>query len=215
MVQNTSKRPRGRPPAYDRDRALNLAGDTFWNGGYAATTLDDLSAATGMNGAFGDKHALYLETLGRYASASQQKLEAFLDEDAPLADQLTTIYDVALGIYLSGDPSPRGCFLIGTALTEAVGDEAVRDPLLKALQAADSAFERRFGRAVASGELPPDADSKALAQVAAATLNALAVRARAGEAPARLRLTAATVVRLICDAAPAAVSPRRGPRRGR
>jgi AcrR family transcriptional regulator len=66
MVQKQPPlRPRGRPRAYDPDVALAQAMDTFWHAGYAGTSLDDLSAATGMNrpslyAAFGDKRALYL-----------------------------------------------------------------------------------------------------------------------------------------------------------
>ena len=206
MVQNLPKKPRGRPPSYDRERALDQAGVTFWNGGFSATTLDDLSDATGMNrpslyGAFGDKHALYLETLARYASASHQRLEAYLASDGVLSEQLLAVYDAALKIYLSGDGAARGCFLIGTALSEAVDDATIRERLLAALQAADSVFEARFERAIRDGELDPSADPKALGQAAAAVLNALAVRARSGEKPARLRRTAATMVELICGRA--------------
>lgn len=203
MVQNPTGKRRGRPPAYDRGLALRQAGDAFWDAGYSATTLDDLSGATGMNrpslyGAFGDKHALYLETLAVYAKASHDRLDAFLAADGVLADQLMAVYDAALAIYLQGDRSPRGCFLIGTALSEAVEDPAIRVALLASLLHFDDTFEARFRRARIAGELPKDADPRALAQVAAATLNALAVRARAGEELASLRTTAATTVRLIC-----------------
>jgi AcrR family transcriptional regulator len=203
MVQNKERRPRGRPPAYDRAHALSQAGDRFWRTGYAATTLDELSASTGMNrpslyGAFGDKHALYLETLARYAAASQDKLDSFLDRPGRLADQLMAVYDAALAIYLSGDEGPRGCFLIGTALAESVEDDVIRTRLLATLHGMDAAFERRFTRAIADGEIDRHADAKALAQVASAVLNALAVRSRAGEAAARLRVTARTTVMLLC-----------------
>ena len=48
--------------------------DVFWQDGFAATSLDDLSAATGLNrpslyGAFGDKRALYLRPIASTASA--------------------------------------------------------------------------------------------------------------------------------------------------
>lgn len=51
---------RGRPRAYAPDVAIGQALSLFRRTGYAATSLDDLSAATGMNrpslyGAFGDK----------------------------------------------------------------------------------------------------------------------------------------------------------------
>ena len=53
---------RGRPRAFEPETALNQAMDVFWKDGFAATSLDDLSAATGLNrpslyGAFGDKRS--------------------------------------------------------------------------------------------------------------------------------------------------------------
>ena len=214
MVQKPPPRKRGRPPAYHRETALRQAGETFWDAGYSATTLDELSAATGMNrpslyGAFGDKHTLYLETLARYATASHERLDAFLRENGALADQLMAVYDGALAIYGAGEAAPRGCFLVGTALTEAVGDATIRTPLREALQRLDAAFEVRFRRAVADGELAADSDPKALAQIAGAMLNALAVRARSGEALARLRTTAKATVRLVCGPGPTAGGARR------
>ena len=62
---------RGRPRAYQPEVALGKALDLFRKDGFAATSLDDLSAATGMNrpslyGAFGDKRELYIKSYQRY-----------------------------------------------------------------------------------------------------------------------------------------------------
>ena len=59
---------RGRPRDYDRQAALQRATDAFWKSGYSGTSLDSLTTATGMNppslyAAFGNKRALYLESL--------------------------------------------------------------------------------------------------------------------------------------------------------
>ncbi len=69
-AQEVPKR-RGRPRAYQPEIALGKALDLFRKDGFAATSLDDLSAATGMNrpslyGAFGDKRELYLKSYRRY-----------------------------------------------------------------------------------------------------------------------------------------------------
>src|SRR5262245_64568862 len=83
MVQKSKKPPvtkidapvppkrRGRPRAYEPDVALAKALDLFRRDGFAATSLDDLSAATGMNrpslyGAFGDKRELFIKSYQRY-----------------------------------------------------------------------------------------------------------------------------------------------------
>jgi len=75
----TAPKRRGRPRAYQPEIALGKALDLFRRGGFAATSLDDLSAATGMNrpslyGAFGDKRELYIKSYRRYR------------EDAPRGD---------------------------------------------------------------------------------------------------------------------------------
>ena len=62
---------RGRPRAYEPDVALARRSTCSGRDGFAATSLDDLSAATGMNrpslyGAFGDKRELYIKSYERY-----------------------------------------------------------------------------------------------------------------------------------------------------
>ncbi|CAB3798380.1 HTH-type transcriptional repressor ComR [Paraburkholderia caffeinitolerans] len=216
MQSSTKKdsRPRGRPRAYDPEEALAHARDTFWHSGYAGTSLDDLSAATGMNrpslyAAFGDKHALYLLTVERYIEAGRAAMEAALDETLPLAEALLRVFDGALTWYLPPRAAQRGCLLIGTAAVEAVADEAVRERLAAGLRAFDFAFERRLRHAVQQGELPANADPAALARVASALLHSTALRARAGEPHATLRATAVAGVALICGT-PAQADPPSG-----
>src|SRR5713226_10261704 len=108
---------RGRPRAYEPDVALGKALDLFRKGGFAATSLDDLSAATGMNrpslySAFGDKRELYIKAYQRYrADAAAAMIDIFRDQQ-PVRQRLERIFAVALDIYLSGDAGPRGCFTV-------------------------------------------------------------------------------------------------------
>ncbi|WGS54378.1 TetR family transcriptional regulator [Paraburkholderia sp. D15] len=197
------KRARGRPRNYDPDQALSDARDAFWQGGYAGTSLDALSEATGMNrpslyGAFGDKHALYLSSLDRYIEYGLQGMEAALGGERPLGSALMAVYDGALAIYFPGSDTPRGCFLIGTALAESRADEEVRDKLAAGLNIFDAAFERRFERARAQGEIDASANPAVLAKIASAILHTLAVRSRAGDSRASLRATAKAGVAMMC-----------------
>jgi AcrR family transcriptional regulator len=175
---------RGRPRAYQPEIALGKALDLFRKGGFAATSLDDLSAATGMNrpslyGAFGDKRELYIKSYARYrADARAAMLDIFRDE-MPIRRRLQRIYDVALDIYLSGDAGPRGCFTVMTAASEAVADPEIRAMVLQGFSELDKAFAACFRLAKEKGELPPSADPAVLAQLASATIHSIAVRARA------------------------------------
>jgi AcrR family transcriptional regulator len=196
-------RKRGRPPAYDADLALASARDVFWDAGYAASSLDELSAGMAMNrpsvyGAFGDKEALYLKTLARYRDDGVAALHEALDPERPLREGLEAVYANSIDIYLGGLNAARGCFLIGTATAEAVSRAAVRDVLRGSLQAFDSVIEDRLKLAVDRGELSRQADPAALALAASAIMHSLAVRARAGEPRSALEALARAGVALIC-----------------
>jgi AcrR family transcriptional regulator len=207
-TDHSAPRQRGRPRAYDADTAIAQAMSAFWQFGYSATSLDQLSDATDMNrpslyAAFGDKRALYLQTLDRYTERSKDGIAKAFDPQLSLAEGLQRFYDYALASYLpSGDPA-RGCYLIGTAVTEALGDEEVRNRLASALREFEQMVAARIEQAQEAGEIDAAADPQALAMIALAVLYSMAIRARAGESRTVLRSVAATAIDLICGRAPA------------
>jgi TetR/AcrR family transcriptional regulator, copper-responsive repressor len=179
----TPKR-RGRPRSYEPDVALGKALDLFRTGGFAATSLDDLSAATGMNrpslyGAFGDKRELYIKSYQRYRDDARAAMIDIFREEMPLRLRLERIYAIALDIYLSGEAGPRGCFTVMTAASEAVADPDIRAMVLEGFSELDKAFAACFRRGKEKGELPESADPVVLAQLASATIHTIAIRARA------------------------------------
>ena len=185
-AETTTPEPkrRGRPRAYQPDVALGKALDLFRKDGFAATSLDDLSAATGMNrpslyGAFGDKRELYIKSYARYRDdAREATIDIFRDE-LPIRKRLQRIYGVALDIYLSGDAGPRGCFSVMTAASEAVFDPEIRGLVLDAFTELDKAFASCFRQAKEKGEIPASADATVLSHLASGTLHTIAIRARA------------------------------------
>jgi AcrR family transcriptional regulator len=199
----TAPARRGRPRAYDTKAALKRATESFWRTGYAGTSLDSISAATGMNppslyAAFGNKHALYLEALANYWEISLAATREALAAELPLSEALMAAYDAALSIYFSGKGAARGCFVLGTAVTEAVEDAAIRNSVAAGTAMIDADFEARFRTALEKGELKGDADPAALAILATATLHTIAIRARAGARRAELREVARKAVSVIC-----------------
>jgi AcrR family transcriptional regulator len=214
MVQKSKKQPtsapaavapkrRGRPRAYEPEIALGKALDLFRKDGFAATSLDDLSAATGMNrpslyGAFGDKRELYIKSYARYrADARAAMIEIFRGE-VPVRERLTRIYAAALDIYLSGESGPRGCFTVMTAASEAVADPEIRAMVLEGFSELDKAFASCFRRAKEKGELPPSADPVVLAQLASATIHTIAIRSRAGVPRKELETIVKGAIAVMC-----------------
>jgi TetR/AcrR family transcriptional regulator, copper-responsive repressor len=175
---------RGRPRAYQPDVALGKALDLFRRHGFAATSLDDLSEATGMNrpslyGAFGDKRELYIKSYQRYRDDARAAMVNLFRDEMPIRKRLERIYAIALDIYLGGE-SPRGCFTVMTAASEAVSDPGIRAMVLEGFVELDKAFATCFRKARENGEMPDTIDPIVLSQLASATLHTVAIRSRAG-----------------------------------
>jgi len=158
--------------------------EAFWSDGFAATSLDDISTATGLNrpslyGAFGDKRALYLQAYGQYRKRMNEQFQPLFAAQEPLPVKLRRILTAALDLYLSGPNGPRGCFTVLSAASEAIADPDLHGLVGEAIDSTDRAFGRLFADARAAGELPEDADPQRLARLAGAIIHSLSVRARA------------------------------------
>jgi TetR/AcrR family transcriptional regulator, copper-responsive repressor len=198
-----SGRTRGRPRQYDPEQAIAKAAEAFWKHGYAATSLDDLVAATGMNrpslyAAFGDKRDLYLKTLTRYQQQSRAIGAQITTDDPPLRVFLKRFYEAALDIYLASGDEARGCYSISTAPAQAVTDPAVREFLAASIDGTDAFLAKQIAKARERGDVPSDIDPNALAQLATAALHTIAVRARVGVPRKQLRAVAAAAIDVIC-----------------
>ena len=197
---------RGRPRAYQPEVALDQALDLFRKAGFAATSLDDLSAATGMNrpslyGAFGDKRELYIKSYQRYRADARTAMIDIFSEELPIRKRLQRIFAVALDIYLSGEAGPRGCFTVMTAASEAVSDPEIRAMVLEGLSELDKAFAACFRLAKEKGELPETADPVVLALLASATIHTIAIRARARVPRKELEAIVRGAIDVMCGAA--------------
>jgi TetR/AcrR family transcriptional regulator, copper-responsive repressor len=199
----TGKRPRGRPRAYEPNAALRSAALAFWKHGYAGTSLEDIAAATGMNrpslhAAFGDKREIYLLALNDYWQRKLATVRKAFERGGSLAEMLTRVYDAVLSLYFSGEDRLLGCFMLGTAITEAPGDAEIRQLLEQSFDTLDADFEARFKRAHAAGELKQGTDPTALALLASATMHTMALRARSGSSRGELRHLARKALGVIC-----------------
>src|ERR1700744_3778391 len=175
-IEAAAPKRRGRPRAYQPEVALGKALDLFRRDGYAGTSLDDLSAATGMNrpslyGAFGDKRELYIKSYARYRADARAAMVDIFRGELPIRERLTRIYAAALDIYLGGASEPQGCFTVMTAASEAIADPEIRAMVLDGFTELDKAFASCFRRAKEKAELPPSADPVVLAQLASATIH--------------------------------------------
>ena len=193
-----TKRPRGRPRAFITDEVLDRVRAVFMEKGFAAASLDDLAAASGLNrpslyAAFGDKEQLYIHALRFYGTKSIEGLDAILAEKGTIQSRLGKVYKASIDLY-TAPPHRPGCLIVGTAAVEAPTHPRIAAVASELLASIEKSLERAF----AAGDLAPSPTPAARARMAGAILYAIAIRARLGTKAAELRAFAASMVPTIC-----------------
>jgi AcrR family transcriptional regulator len=189
-VSETSAK-RGRPRAFDRAAALTAATWLFWERGYEATSIGELTEAMGIRpgslyAAFGDKETLFREVVHSYGrSPAGAFMGVALQEEPTAYGAFARILREAAVIY--PDPShPAGCLTISAA-TNVTPQDAEVAAFLRSLRNENLAvFETRLRTAQQTGELPAEANPRAMASYFAAVIQGMSQRARDGAAAAEL-----------------------------
>ena len=176
---------RGRPRTFDRDTALAQATRLFWERGYGATSVGELTAAMGIRpaslyAAFGDKKSLFEEVVAAHnRTTAGSFIDAALTEESTARDTFARILRDAAEIY--ADPShPAGCMIINAAVNVTPQDTEIAERLREIRNANLAAFETRLAAGRDAGELPPDTDTRVLARYFAAVLQGMSQQARDG-----------------------------------
>jgi AcrR family transcriptional regulator len=172
---------------FDVATALDAAMIQFWQAGYADTSVDDLSRATGLNrssiySSLGDKDALFIRCLERYATRYGDKYDAALScaADRPLA-AVRAFFDVTLDRI--ADPGlPDGCLVAQTVMATPVLSASVAARAREAI-----GFQHtRLHAALKAGGLHDEAAASFATHLAAVN-QSLAVMSRAGTSAEELR----------------------------
>ena len=119
-----------RPRTFNPDDVLDAARDVFWRKGYQGTSLDDITAETGLTkpslyAAFGDKSSLFLKILDRYHAHILRRSEQILNH-GPSARAAVEAWLTSFVPYCSGVKGRRGCLSINTATDGGLDEAALR-----------------------------------------------------------------------------------------
>lgn len=180
----SSKSPvRGRPRAFDADRALDSALRIFWEKGYEGTSMADLTTGMGINkpslyAAFGNKEDLFRKVLERY----QQGPAAFITEavKAPTSREVVAQFLAMAAKALTGPDTPRGCLVVQSALSCADSADPVKQELIACRKGYEAMLSERFKRARQENDLPADLKPADLARYVATVHQGMAVQAAGG-----------------------------------
>ncbi|WP_432023044.1 TetR/AcrR family transcriptional regulator [Streptomyces parvus] len=188
---------RGRPRSFDREAALRKATLTFWEKGYEATSIADLTrvmgiAAPSLYAAFGDKRTLFGEVVEVYATLFGGFGDRALAEEPTARRGFARMLREVAAEYTEAG-RPRGCMVLSAA--ENCSSEEVVAVLRGHRLRNVVEFQQRIQRDVDAGVLPADTDAAALARCMAAVIQGMSQQARDGASRAELEALAEVAVR--------------------
>jgi TetR/AcrR family transcriptional regulator, transcriptional repressor for nem operon len=173
-----------RTKEFEPEEALGRALDLFWRQGYEATSVRELLDCMGIGrgslyDTFGDKRALFLMALDRYAEDRLLRTIRTLEGSASAKDGIRRVFEDAVE-RLTSDAQRRGCLLANSAVELAPHDAGVAERTTRFLRRSEQAFHQTLVRARASGELPATQDPRSLARFLVNSLQGLRVLAKSG-----------------------------------
>jgi AcrR family transcriptional regulator len=174
-----------RPRSFDEHTVLDAAVRQFRTSGYAGTSLDDISAATGLGrgslyASFGGKHTVFIKALREYVSNALARTR----------DQLTGPDDTAvdrLHAWMAGgarfvvdDVHRLGCMAGRFAHEVADQDDEAREIIRGVFTAQRDLLRDCVVAAQRHGDLDPDADPQAIGSLLLSLSRGFDVMAKGG-----------------------------------
>lgn len=170
---------------FDRDDAVQAAAETFWEKGYAATSLDDLTERLGIGraslyNAFGDKHALLAEALSTYVARGREMMREAVADPRSGREALTSLLET----HASCDGRwGKGCFAINVGQEMNGTDALVQQVVVSNIERLEDTVLTLILRGQSDGSIRKDLDAEATARALNATLIGMQSMKRIGVAP--------------------------------
>ena len=145
-----------RPKSFDPDTVLTKAMGVFWEKGYDAASISDLTAAMGINrfslyDTFGDKHALYLQALESYERTIVDPILERIQSIESLTD-LENHFNCMIDYQRENADAPC-CMIQKAAVSMSSKDHSACDRVNSTRSRIHDAFCDTFNRLIKKGEL--------------------------------------------------------------
>jgi AcrR family transcriptional regulator len=191
-----------RPRKFDEGDVIAAARDEFWSRGYAATSVDDLTSATGLGkgslyGAFGDKHALFMRALDDYIGSAMDRVRAALRDPRYSAYDRLVRHIRGQVKDINADKSRRGCMMAKSAAELSATDDVVEHAIENAYGTWASELAQCIEEAQRDGAIDKKQNPQALATTVLAFMRGQEALHKGGAKPAALKAAAEQMISLL------------------
>jgi len=164
---------------FDEGQVLEAAMQLFWEKGYEATSLSDLTSRMGIQrpsiySTFGDKRELFEAALRRYTKSRASDIRSRLQKYASVKEAFSIFFADIITEEYEEDLS-KGCFCINTMVELAPHDEKFEVLTREHQMYLAVIFQETIERGIQTGELDDNTDAKSLAQALIVALIGLTV----------------------------------------
>lgn len=164
---------------FDEEKALDAAMQLFWEKGYAATSLSDLTARMeiqkpSLYSAFGDKEGLFEAALRRYTNLHAARIRTKLQNEQSVKEAIQMFFENMVEEEYKKEFS-KGCFCINTMVELAPHNEKFEVLTREHQMYLAVIFQELIMKGIRSEELQSDLNAKALAQTLVTSLIGLTV----------------------------------------
>ena len=163
-----------RPIEFERDKVLESVMMQFWENGYQATSMRDISACTGLQPgslylAFQDKDNLFREALELYINQRMEFTQSIFETDESALVRLRNFLDLIVKSSLPKG-GRKGCLMVNTILELPVDDSETRDRITKVFHDVELIFKKTLEDAIREGVISKDKDTNGLAKLMITTI---------------------------------------------
>lgn len=171
-----------RTPKFHRETALNNALKLFWRKGYHATSMKDIEEEMDMRpgsiyAAFGNKEALFKETLQEYSVLATNEFREALSQRSSVLQGIS-LYLRNIAIMTATCAPTKACMLVKTLLEFTPDDKAFSDPARSYLDELEQLFTETFELAQQRGEIGHSQSPARLARLLQTNIIGLRTMAR-------------------------------------